>query len=99
MAMIQVAAARLRKAAQELQNLNNQFKNKSEDLSGKEQTLCQMWEGQAKDAFHTAFLRDGQQMEAFHQLIVQYVQALLEIATRYEQAEARNTEIAGSRRY
>lgn len=99
MAMIHVTSARLRKAAQELQNLNSQFKNKSEDLSTKEQALCQMWEGQAKDAFHMAFLRDGQQMNAFHQLIVQYVQALLDIAARYEQAEARNTEIAGSRKY
>lgn len=99
MAMIQVTAARLRRAAEELQNLNSQFNNKSEDLSGKEQALCQMWEGQAKDAFHTAFLRDGQQMDAFYQLIGQYVQALLEIAARYEEAEARNTEIAGSRRY
>lgn len=99
MAMIQVTAAGLRQAAEELQNLNNQFHNKSEDLAAKEQALCQMWEGQAKTAFHGAFVRDGQQMEAFHQLIAQYVQALCDIAARYEQAEARNIEIAGSRRY
>ena len=99
MAMIQVTSSRLRSAAENLQNLNSQFKSKTEELWGKEQELAQMWEGQAKDAFHGAFVKDKQQMEAFGQLIVQYVQALLEIALRYEQAEARNAEIAGTRNY
>lgn len=99
MAMIQVTSSRLRSAAENLQNLNSQFKSKTEGLWGKEQELAQMWEGQAKDAFHGAFVKDKQQMEAFGQLIVQYVQALLEIALRYEQAEARNAEIAGTRNY
>ncbi len=99
MAMIQVTSSRLRSAAENLQNLNSQFKSKTEELWEKEQELAQMWEGQAKDAFHGAFVKDKQQMEAFGQLIVQYVQALLEIALRYEQAEARNAEIAGARSY
>jgi hypothetical protein len=38
-------------------------------------------------------------MDVFHHLISQYVQALLEIAARYEQAEARNREIASARSY
>ena len=58
-----------------------------------------MWEGQAKDAFHQAFLRDRQQMDAFILLIERYIQALLEIANRYEQAENRNREIAAARKY
>ena len=65
----------------------------------KAQILCQMWEGKAKDAFRVAFERDCQQMEAFHGLIERYVQALMEIAGRYEQAEARNAEIAAGRSY
>lgn len=99
MAMIQVTSQRLRGAAENLQNLNAQFKTKAEELAGIEQSLCQMWEGRAKAAFHTAFDRDKGQMEVFHGLINQYIQTLLEIAGRYEQAEARNTEIAGSRKY
>lgn len=99
MAMIQVTSKRLRNAAESLQNLNAQFKAKAEDLVGKEQSLCQMWEGQAKNAFHTAFDRDSSQMEVFHNLINQYIRVLLEIAARYEQTEARNAEIAGSRTY
>ncbi len=99
MAMIQVTSAKLRNAAQELQNLNGQFKNKAQELGTKEQSLCQMWEGQARDAFHAAYIRDSQQIDAFCGLIGQYVQALLEIAARYEQTEMRNAEIAGSRSY
>lgn len=99
MAMIMVTSSRLRNAAENLQNLNGQFKNKADDLCTKEQSLSQMWEGQAQTAFHNAFARDSQQMNAFHQLINQYVQALLEIAVRYEKAEARNAEIAGARSY
>lgn len=99
MAMIQVTSARLRNAAENLQNLNSQFKNKEEALCEKEQSLSQMWEGEAKTAFHSAFVKDSQQMNAFYQLIGQYVQALLEIAARYEQAEARNAEIAAARSY
>ncbi len=99
MAMIQVTSVKLRNAAGELQNLNSQFKSKSQELQGKEQSLCQMWEGQAKDAFHNAFIKDSQQMDAFYRLINQYIQALLEIAQRYEQAEARNAQIALSRSY
>lgn len=99
MAMIRVTSARLRAAAESLQDLNNQFKNRAEELNGKEQSLSQMWEGQARDAFHGAFVRDSEQMSAFYSLINQYVRALLEIATRYEQAEARNAEIAGARNY
>lgn len=99
MAMIQVTSARLRSAAGELQNLNGQFQGKARDLQGKEQALCQMWDGQAKDAFHSAFSRDSQQMDAFFRLINQYIQALLEIAKRYEQAEARNAQTASSRTY
>lgn len=99
MAMIQVTAARLREAAEGLQSLNGQFKNKAADLESREQALCQMWEGTAKITFHNAFMKDCGQMDLFYQLIHQYVQALLEIAARYEQAEARNAEIAANRSY
>ncbi len=99
MAMIRVTSSRLKAAAESLPDLNSRFKNSAEDLCGKEQSLAQMWEGQAQSAFHGAFVRDSQQMEAFYRLINQYIRALLEIAARYEQAEARNAEIAGTRNY
>lgn len=99
MSFFQVTASELRNRAGQISDLNSQFKAKAAELGEQEAALCGMWEGQAKDAFHQAFSRDEQQMEIFYQLISQYVQALLEIAARYEQAEARNVEIAAARNY
>ncbi len=99
MAFFQVTSSELRNKAARLQELNAQFKAKAEELSDRETSLCGMWEGEAQSTFHQAFLRDRQQMDAFYQLIGQYVQALLEIALRYEQAEAKNREIAAARKY
>lgn len=99
MAYFQVTSSELRSAAGRISDLNNQFKARAAQLGEQETALCSMWEGQARDAFHQAFLRDRQQMEVFEQLIAGYVQALLEIAVRYEQAEARNREIAAARKY
>ena len=99
MAFFQVTPAELRSRAGRISELNSQFKAKETELSEQEASLCGMWEGGAKDTFHQAFTRDRQQMDVFHQLISQYVQALLEIAARYEQADARNREIAAARSY
>lgn len=99
MAFFQVTSSELRSKAGRLSDLNSQFKARAEQLGEQEAALCNMWEGQAKDTFHQAFLRDRQQMEAFMQLIAEYIQALLEIAARYEQAENRNREIAAARKY
>ena len=51
------------------------------------------------EAFHHAFARDKEQMLLFEKLIERYVEVMLEIAARYEEAEARNAEIAASRSY
>ncbi len=99
MAFFQVTSAELRNKAARLKELNAQFRVKAQELSDKEGSLCNMWEGEAQGVFHQAFLRDRQQMDAFYQLIEQYAQALLEIALRYEQAEAKNREIAAARKY
>ena len=99
MAFFQVTPTELRSRAGRLSELNSQFRVKEEELSEQEAALCSMWEGGAKDTFHQAFTRDRQQMDVFHQLISQYVQALLEIAARYEQAEACSREIAAARSY
>lgn len=99
MSFFRVTSSELRRKAGRLSELNSQFKAKAEELGEQEAALCGMWEGQAKDTFHQAFLRDRQQMGIFNQLISQYVQALLEIAARYERAEERNREIAASRNY
>ncbi len=97
MSYILVTSGRLRTGADELEGMNVRLSGKVEDLKTKETALKGLWEGEANEAFHAAFLRDAAQMETFHGAIVQYVQALRIIAAKYEEAEARNMQIASNR--
>lgn len=99
MALIRVTAAQLKTNAQELAGLNRSFEIQVNELEKCEQKLCTMWEGQTKEAFHKAFCSDRLQMDNFRILIERYVEALLTIAAKYEQAEAMNTETASARNY
>ncbi len=97
--MIRVSASELIAKANELKNLNSQFKGAISELETAEETLRTMWEGEANDAFHTAFTNDKIQMTNFYNAIEVYIYRLLEIAAKYQQAEATNTDIASTRTY
>lgn len=97
--MIRVSAAELIAKANELKNLNAQFKARIAELETTEESLRTMWEGQANDAFHTAFTNDKVQMTNFYNAIEVYVMRLQEIAENYQKAESVTTEIASNRNY
>ena len=99
MAMIQVTSSELRKQAEVLRGLNFKFQTNVSGLESVEQSLKGMWEGQANTAFHGAFVKDKGQMDNFYNAIEQYIAALLVIAQKYEQAEAKNTDTASARVY
>ena len=99
MSFFQVTASELRKKAEQLKGLNNRFKSDTESLQTTEQALKSMWEGEANDAFHAAFTRDRGQMDQFHTVIEQFIEALLIIAAKYEAAENKNISIASTRSY
>lgn len=95
MAEIMVTAAQLRERAETLRQLNESFKTQIELLQTSETNVCSMWEGEAKQAFQTAFDQSKVKMDSFKQAIDQYVNALLQIAQKYETAEQQNIQIAG----
>ena len=97
--MITVTASQLIAQAEALEALNTNFRSAVENLDATENTLRGMWEGEANNAFHTAFQNDKTQMGNFYNAIEVYVMRLREIAARYQQAEAVNTEIATNRTY
>ena len=97
--MIRVEASQLIAKANELKNLNAQLKSTIGELESSEEALRGMWEGEANDAFHNAFNSDKIQMNNFYNAIEMYVYRLLEIAAKYQQAEATNLEIANNRTY
>ena len=99
MSFFQVTAAELRKKAEQLKGLNSGFKSGVDSLQTTEQTLKTMWEGEANDMFHNAFTRDKDQMDRFHAAIERFIEALLIIAAKYEEAENRNIATASTRSY
>ncbi|MBQ8970456.1 MAG: WXG100 family type VII secretion target [Lachnospiraceae bacterium] len=99
MGYIQVTASELRNKAEELRNLNSNFSTQTESLKTTEEALKTMWEGEANTSFHNAFIRDKGQMDSFKQAIDTYINALVTIAGKYEEAEARNAAVASARSY
>lgn len=99
MAEILVTAAQVKAKAEELRTMNEQFKSMVSELESQEMDLNSMWEGQANDAFHNAFMRDKSQMENFHSVMTMYISTLEQIAAEYEKAEAQNTMIGNTRSY
>ena len=98
MSYFKVSSQELRNKAGELQQLNTNFKNQVEALVNSEQTLASMWEGEAQQAFRTAFNNDRQKFGEFATGIAKYVQALRDAAQKYEQAEAKNVNTAKTRK-
>ena len=94
-----VTPAILTSQATELNNLNGRYKTAIAQLDNSELSLNGMWEGEAKEAFHTAFNNDKIKMEEFYKLVAQYVEKLISIANRYKQTEQTNTETAKTRNY
>ncbi len=99
MAAFMVTSSELKSKANELRNLNAQFKSQVGNLESQEGSLVSMWEGEARDAFDMAFKNDKTQMDNFYNLIEQYCAALETIAAKYEAAEARNLSTAQTRTY
>lgn len=96
---IMMSSAQVAARAQEIDELNAQFKAQVNSLEEKEGSLKSMYEGDAATAFHNAFTRDKVQMDNFYNCIAQYAAVLREIASRMEQAEAINRETATTRAY
>ena len=99
MGAITVTASQLKSTASELRSQNGQFKSQVGNLESQEGTLASQWEGNAKDAFHKAFMDDKGNWDKFYELIEQYCTTLEEIAKKYEEAEQKNTDTATARRY
>lgn len=99
MSAFSITASQVKAKAEELTSLNTNFKSSVSNLEADEQTLMGMWDGDAKEAFHSAFNKDKTQMTNFSTLIEKYVASLQTIVAKYEQAESQNVETATQRSY
>lgn len=99
MSRINVAVSELQNAVNTLTDLNGTFRTKVTEMGSLESELGGMWQGEANNAFRTAFSNDREQWNMFAQLVDQYIQTLSNIAARYAQTEEINTQEAKNRTY
>ena len=90
MSFYQVDSGQLRGKKDELISLNRRFQSEKEKLCQVEAQLRSMWEGAANESFHTRFIKDSGQMDAFVRLVDRYLEVMESIAARYDNAEQRN---------
>lgn len=99
MAEYNVTISALKTKAKELEQLNETLNTMINSLQETEQSLGGMWEGEANEAFHTAFTNDMTQLRNFYNAIKLYIMALYAAIAKYIQAERRNTSLARVRTY
>ena len=99
MAEFNVTISELVSKANTLNELNQTFKGQVGTMIDLEAGLSGMWEGEARNAFHTAFGNDVAQMNNFYTAVGKYVEILLAAAEKYQQAEMLNVELGKTRKY
>lgn len=95
MSFYQVSSRNIRTGRDELLGLNEKLKTEKETLCSCELNLKNMWQGEASEQFHQAFLRDVSMVDAFYRLIMRYGEVLETVANRYDSAEQKNLAVAG----
>lgn len=99
MSQLMVTAQELRSKAAELRQRNNQVRTQLNTMISNKNSVCNMWEGEAKDNFSRAFDHDKNEINDFIQTIEQYAAALESAAEQYERTERNNVNIAQNRTY
>ena len=95
MAEFTVTASEVNNTAAQLKELNAKFKAATSELEAEVTRLATMWEGEAHDAFNTAFRKDKIKMDNFYNAIDKYCTTLSQVAANYAGTEAKNVTIAG----
>lgn len=90
MSFYQVDSRQLRSKKDELIGLSQRFVQEKEALCAGENALRSMWEGAANDSFHTLFMKNAGQMDAFVEVVKQYTNVIENVADRYDRAEQKN---------
>lgn len=98
MAKIRVTPQTLRSKANELETLNNKFKNEVTKLRSLNSTLGNQWRGDARTAFDKQFQNDALKFDEFYKGIQDFIRTLRQNADEYDRVENTNTSIASVRR-
>lgn len=97
MSSLMISTNAVKEKVNQLTQLNSEFVSMVNDMSDQVTSLCNMWEGDARDVFLKNYGTSTQQFKAFSQGIQQYCQALAAMAEEHDRNEAANADIAASR--
>ena len=97
MAQYKVTACELKRSAYTLRCYNNSIKHQLDSLMQQEHALNNQWDGDANDVFHRSFVTNKAKFDKFVQAVNKFSATLTQVAERYEQAESRNAQIAGTK--
>ena len=92
-----VSPATIRNKAAELESFNQKFNAEVAALRDDNQVLGTKWEGDARNAFNTEFLKDAEKFDLFYQGIQKFIEQLRTDCDNYDKVEANNTSIASTR--
>lgn len=96
-ARFRVSTSEVRRKANELEGLNNQFKAEVTGLRDENQALGTKFEGDARNAFNNQFTQDMGKFDQFAQGIAKFVEQLRRDADEYDKAERANVDLANRR--
>lgn len=99
MSRFSVTAAELNNVVMTLNEDNEQFRARVNDLMTCAQELASMWQGEANGRFNSALNTDQERWAEFATLIDQYRDGLVAIIQIYSNAEEANTSTAMTRTY
>ena len=97
MAEIKVTTQKLRDTSTDLQAKKDDIAKRLDELNELEQRLGSMWEGQAKESFHAAFMQTHSNCKNFLEAVKAFIVKLDETASKYDSNEARAVEAASKR--
>lgn len=98
MAQFGVNLAKLEQCLSDLKRDHKDFSSEVENLCTSEKTLSGKWEGDAKDAFESAFTKDTTYMNNFGKLLGEYENALQQVIDAYRTAESTNVNLGTTRK-
>ena len=99
MAQFGVDLQKLTQCLTDLKSDHKQFDSEVTSLRSSEKTLSGKWEGEAKNAFESAFTKDAAYMDNFSKLLTTYENALREVIDAYRDAESTNITTGNNRTY
>ena len=78
----------------QLDGLTQRFRQKAIDLEQEQQALCSKWEGDASTAFNQHWVQERENFNTLLEVLGEYIKKLEAIMQAYEEAEAKNKQIA-----